>query len=311
MSSSEALSRVPGGPATGPAAGPPVGPAGAGPAAYPAARPRRAVSSRLLRSELGLVFRRRRNQALLVALAGIPVLVGVAVRLSAPHAGEGPAFLGQITQNGLFLAFTALVVAVPFFLPLALAVVAGESVAGEAGTGTLRYLLTVPASRPRLLAVKYAGIVAYGVAAAGVVALTGILVGLALFPVGPVTLLSGATIGVAESLLRAGLVAAYVAAMLAGLGAIGLFVSTLTEVPVGAMAATAALAVAAQILDVLPQLRSIQPYLFSHRWLAFGELLRTPIAWHEVTLGLVTQAVYVAVFLALAWARLGTKDVTS
>jgi hypothetical protein len=36
------------------------------------------------------------------------------------------------------------------------AVVAGDSMAGEAGYGTLRYLLAVPAGRVRLLTVKYA-----------------------------------------------------------------------------------------------------------------------------------------------------------
>ena len=43
---------------------------------------------------------------------------------------------------------------------------AGEAVAGEASTGTLRNLLVVPVCRTRLLLVKFAGIVAFGVAAA-------------------------------------------------------------------------------------------------------------------------------------------------
>ena len=38
-------------------------------------------------------------------------------------------------------------------------VIAGDSVAGEANIGTLRYLLTIPAGRTRLLAVKFAAIV--------------------------------------------------------------------------------------------------------------------------------------------------------
>ena len=40
-------------------------------------------------------------------------------------------------------------------LPLVVAVVAGDSLAGEAGYGTLRYLLSCPAGRTRLLSVKY------------------------------------------------------------------------------------------------------------------------------------------------------------
>ena len=41
------------------------------------------VSSRFLRSELGMVFRRRRNQAILAVLAGIPIVIAVAIRVTA------------------------------------------------------------------------------------------------------------------------------------------------------------------------------------------------------------------------------------
>jgi len=111
----------------------------------------RGVLARQLRSELRLVFRRRRNLAMLVVLGAIPILIGTAVKVSTPRPGEGgPAFIGQLTNNGLFLAFTALTICLPVFLPLAVAVVCGDAIAGEANTGTLRYLLTVPVSRTRL-----------------------------------------------------------------------------------------------------------------------------------------------------------------
>ncbi len=127
----------------------------------------------------------------------------------------------------------------PLFLPLAVSVAAGEAVAGEASIGTLRNLLVVPVSRTRLLVVKYVGITAFAIAAAFTVAIAGLLIGLALFPIGPVTLLSGGTLPVGTAIVRVALVALYVAAMLAGLAAIGLFASTLTEVPIAAMAVTA------------------------------------------------------------------------
>ncbi|HYY11595.1 MAG TPA: ABC transporter permease [Kineosporiaceae bacterium] len=281
-------------------------------------RARRGPSTRLLRSELRLVFGRRRNQALLLALACVPVLIAVAIRLSdgGPRRrgggeGGGPAFIGQIAGNGLFVAFTALVVTLPLFLPLAVSVAAGEAVAGEASTGTLRNLLVVPVGRTRLLAVKLAGIVAFGVAAALTVAVAGVLIGLALFPVGPVPLLSGGTLSIGEALVRVLLVALYVAAMLAGLAAIGLFASTLTEVPIAAMAVTAITAVVVEILDAVPQIAAIHPYLLTDWWLRFGDLLRDPVVYGDMIQGLLVTAAYVAVFGALAWARLTTKDVSS
>jgi ABC-2 type transport system permease protein len=272
----------------------------------------RPTVGRFLRSELALVFRRRRNLVLLAVLALIPVLIGVAIRLSSsPNPGEGPQFIDRIAGNGLFLSLTALVVVLPLFLPLAVSVISGDSVAGEANLGTLRSLLVVPVRRGRLLAVKYAAVVAFCFAAVLVVAVAGALTGFALFPVGPVTLLSGSTIPLVEAIFRALLIALYVGVSMAGLAAIGLFVSTLTEVPVGAMAATLTLSIVSQVLDAIPQVSGIHPYLFSHRWMAFGDLLRQPVAGGDLLLGVGTQAAYMAVFLMLAWSRFGTSDVSS
>src|SRR6187402_1023072 len=149
-------------------------------------------SGRLLGSELATLFRRRRTIAMLVALALVPILIAIAVRVtSAGDSGRGPAFLGDITQNGLFVSFTALTVSIPLFLPLTIGVVAGDTIAGEASLGTLRYLLIAPTGRARLLLVKYLGTIAFVVAATLVIVLAGAAIGAALFPIGPVTLLSG------------------------------------------------------------------------------------------------------------------------
>ena len=279
-----------------------------------AARPARlSVGWPLLWSELSVLFRRRRTWAMLLALAAIPVLVAVAVRLSssAPRPGEGPPFLDRITQNGLFVGITALVVSIPLFLPLTIGVVAGDTIAGEASLGTLRYLLVAPAGRVRLLVVKYAGAAAFCLAATVTVVATGALIGAARFPVGPVTLLSGDTIGVGESVLRSLLVAGYVTVSLLGLSALGLFISTLTEVPVGAMAATIVLSVVSQVLDSLSQLDWLHPWLFSHYWLDFADLLRQPISWTSFGDNAMLQAGYVVAFGALAYGRFVTKDVLS
>jgi ABC-2 type transport system permease protein len=249
---------------------------------------------------------------MLLALAAVPVLMAVAVRMSSPvPSGRGPAFLDRITQNGLFVGVTALLVSVPLFLPLTVGVVAGDTIAGEAGLGTLRYLLVAPAGRVRLLLVKYAGAAAFCVVAPLVVAVAGAGIGAALFPVGPVTLLSGDVVDPEEALVRLLLVAAYLAVSLLGLSAVGLFLSTLTDVPVGAMAATIVASVVSQVLGELPQLEWLHPWLFTHYWLGFADLLRQPVAWDSFGSNALLQAVYIAVFGALAYGRFITKDVLS
>ena len=266
----------------------------------------------LLGNELSTQFRRWRTWAMLAALALIPILIGIAIRLlGGSDPGRGPAFIDQITNNGLFVGLAAMTVAIPLFLPLTVSVAAGDAIAGEASHGTLRYLLIAPAGRVRLLVVKYLGAAAFCIVGTLTVVVVGTLVGLVLFPVGPVTLLSGAQVTVGEGLVRLLAIAAYVAVSLLGLTAIGLFFSTLTTVPIGAMAATALLAVTAQIVGAIPQLEGVHPWLFTDRWLDFADLLRAPIVWDSFVGNAMLQAAYIAVFGAAAIARFVTKDILS
>ena len=267
-------------------------------------------STRFLRSELWLIFGRRRNWAGLAVLAAVPVILAVALKVADRPGGDGP-FFAYIAGNGLFVALAALVLELPLFLPLAVGAIAGDSVAGEANLGTLRYLLAVPVHRTRLLAVKFCAIVVFTVAAVFLVAGVGAVLGLALFGGGPVTTLSGTQLPFAAGAGRVLLVCLYLAACLSALGAIGLFVSTLTEQPIGATIAIVILAIASQILDQIPQLSAIHEYLPTHYWLVFGDLLRDPIATGDIRAGLWSAAAYTAVFLAAAWARFGGRDVTS
>jgi len=274
---------------------------------------------RLLRSELRLTFGRRRNLVLLAVLAAVPVLLGLVLRFSSGAGnggggnsnGDGPAFLSQVTGNGVFLAFLTLVVESTLILPLVVAIVTGDSIAGEANRGTLRYLLTVPAGRTRLLGIKLTTNVAFCAAACLLVSAVAVAVGAILFPVGPVTLLSGNAVPLGEGLLRLLFVTLYLAAAMAALGAIGLAISTFTEHPIGAIAAVLVIAVASEVADSVSQIDVIHPYLPTHWWLSFDSLLRVPIVWPELGHGLLSFAVYIVIFCSIAWARFTTADVTS
>jgi ABC-2 type transport system permease protein len=277
------------------------------------ARPRR-ISTRLLRSELWLIFGRRRNWAGLAVLAAVPTIIAISVKIWPPQVGtgnaDGPNFFAAITSNGLFVALAALTIELPLFLPLAVAAISADSIAGEANLGTLRYLLAVPVQRTRLLAVKYAAVVVFAFAATLLVAAVGSLLGLALFGGGPITLISGAQVSFGEAVLRLLAICAYISVGLAALGAIGLFVSTLTEQPIGATVAIVILNVASFVLDSIPQLDWLHPYLLTHYWMAFGDLLRDPVTTETLVRGLLAGAAYTAIFWSAAWARFGGRDVT-
>jgi ABC-2 type transport system permease protein len=267
------------------------------------------------------VFRRPRNQLLLLVVFCFPLLIGIGLKLAAPNPsgsgggkGNGPqldAFFNQLAGNGVFLTLIALQALLLLVLPLVVAVPAGDSVAGEAGYGTLRYLLTRPAGRTRTLSVKYLAIVAYAFVATFIVAGTALVLGVILFPVGPVTLLSGTTVSLGAGLVRILLVALYVVAALAAIGAIGLAVSTMTEHAIGAIAAIMILVVTSEVIDNVPQFAPVGPYLPTHWWLSFDSLLRTPADTTTLWHGLLSFGIYAAIFCTIAWAKFTTADVTS
>ncbi|MBO0804905.1 MAG: ABC transporter permease subunit [Nocardiopsaceae bacterium] len=277
----------------------------------------------MLGSELRLVFGRRRNQLLLLVVALFPLLIGIALKIAAPSGAagggngnangpnNGSAFFNQLAGNGVFLTFIALTMLLILVLPVVVSVVSGDSVAGEAGHGTLRYLLTVPAGRTRLLSVKYLAIVAFATTAVFIVAIVALLAGVVMFPVGPVTLLSGTTVSLADGLLRVLGVTLYIAVAMAAVGAIGLAISTLTEHAIGAIAALMILVVGSEVADDVPQFAAAGPYLPTHWWPMFDSLLRSPVDTTTLWHGLASFVVYAVLFCLLAWARFTTADVTS
>ena len=281
-------------------------------AVRPPNRQSRRVSSRFLRSELRIILGRRRNQAGLGVLAIVPIVLAVAVKASVGRdRGGGPDFFASMTGNGLFVALAALTIELTLFLPLAVATISGDSIAGEANLGTLRYLLTTPVGRTRLLAVKYLAITIFSFLATLLVTVVGVIAGLILFGGGNMTLLSGSQISFSEGLLRLLVTTIYLAAGFAALGAIGLFLSTLTEQPIAAMIAAVILNVTMFILDSLPQLAWLHPWLLTHWWTSFGDFFRNPVSWDNPVRGLLTAAAYALVFWLAAWARLGSKDISS
>lgn len=274
---------------------------------------RRGATGRLLRSELRLVFGRKRNLVLLAGLGLIPIIIGVVVLITQDTAiaGQGPPFLQKITSNGLFLVLTSLFSCLPLLLPLTVAIVSGDAIAGEAQAGTLRYLLVTPVPRTRMLLVKAVGGLTFAAAAVLTIAVVGLVVGGIFFGFGDVTLLSGDRVSTADGLLRTLGITTYVILSLTGLVAVGLFFSTLTEVPVAAMAATIVVPVVSTVLSALPQLSAIHGGLLTFHWLDFGEFMRLDVDYSTLGQGLAVQAAWVAIFGTLAWSRFTTADVTS
>ena len=268
--------------------------------------------------ELRKLFRRPRTWTTIAALNALPLLVAVLLVVTdlAPRPGEGPPFLSAVLANGALFPLAALAIVLPLFLPIAVAVVAGDAVAGEAQAGTLRYLLARPAGRTRLLVAKLVSVVAFVLVTVVVVALVGYLVGTTLFEAQPLaagstTSVSGTGLTEAELTQRTLLAVGYVTVSMLGVAAFALFFSTLTDSPLGATLGALAILVASSLLFTLDAASPIAPYLPTRYWLAFVDLFRDPILWRDVVRGIALQGVYVGVLLTAAWANFTTKDVTS
>ena len=288
-------------------------------------RPGRGRGPAMMRAELIKLARRPRTWASLALLCGIPVLVAVFVAVThlAPPPGQGPALLSAVLSSGSLFPAAALAIVLPIFLPVAVAVMAGDSVAGEASAGTLRYLLVRPAGRTRLLAAKLVAMMVYVLAAVVLIALTAYVTGLLLFGSQPVgvsssgltslaaTSLSGSGLTLTQILLRTLGAVAFIAISMLGVGAIALFLSTVTDSSLGAALGALAALVVSEVLVTLNSAAAVSPYLPTRYWLAWADFFRQPILWRSIERGFAVQAVYAAVFLAAAWAHFATKDVTS
>jgi ABC-2 type transport system permease protein len=165
-------------------------------------------------------------------------------------------------------------------------------------------------NRTRLLVTKLAAVITWCLVSVTTVAVAGVVTGLILFPRGKVLLLSGTETSLIGGIGRLMVAVGYATLMMLAIGALGLFISTLTEVAIAAMAATLAAAITMQVLDVVPQLHAIHGLLISNYLLDFADVLRDPLSFAGMTRGCWVAVGYLVIFGTLAWARFTTKDVS-
>jgi ABC-2 type transport system permease protein len=136
--------------------------------------------------ELSKLARRPRTWVSIGLLCLLPTVVAIflATTRISPPPGQGAAFLSAVLQSGTLYPAAALALVLPIFLPVAVAVVAGDAVAGESAQGTLRYLLVRPVRRTTLLVAKLVSVIVFVVVAVAAVAGTSYVVGVSLFGAG-------------------------------------------------------------------------------------------------------------------------------
>jgi ABC-2 type transport system permease protein len=279
----------------------------------------------VIRVELAKLFRRPRMYVIVFLLCLLPFIVAIflATTRIPPPPGQGGAFLSAVLGNGALYPAAAMALVLPIFLPVAVAVLAGDSIAGEATGGTLRYLLVRPVGRTRLLIAKLLSLVAFVLFAIAMVVVTSYFTGIVMLGAGPattggvvvlppdITSLSGDVITPAELGLRLLGTVGYITVSMLGVASIALFLSTVTDSALGAAMGALATLVTSQVLVTLEAAEAVRPYLPTRYWLAWIDFFRDPIFWRDIERGAGLQLVYVAVLLGAAWANFKTRDITS
>jgi ABC-2 type transport system permease protein len=273
--------------------------------------------------ELVKQTRRARGWVTVGAMAAVPLLLSLVIALTRPALPERIGSFGAVVTDtsGLTMPLIALTAAVLFLLPLGVAVLAGEAVAGEAAWGTLRYLMARPVSRSRIFLAKAAVAAAWSAAAVAIVPASSLLAGVIAFGWRPLTVVdlehttifqvAASTFPPGDALGRLALATGLVLCAMASTFGFGLLLSTLTRSPFSAAAGGVGLGLVSRALDNIPGLSALGPWL---PMTDSGTTLWSGLFFHHLDPGAVAhlalvQAAYTSAFMAVAWARFVRSDV--
>ncbi|CAM3327156.1 ABC transporter permease [Stackebrandtia soli] len=260
---------------------------------------------------------RRRTQWTLILLALLPVVLYIAFSVGAgdngrdDDSGNAFALADFATLGAANFTLFGLLVSSSFLIIVVVALFCGDTVASEAGWGSLRYLLAVPVPRGRLLAVKLA--VGLTFSALSMLILTGslLLVGTLAYGWEPLRAPLGGELAASEAVWRVLGVAGYLAITLVVVAGLAFLLSVLTDAPLAAVGGAVMLHIVSNILNAvtaLGDLRDVLPTRYAQSWLG---LLSSPAQFDDMVRGTVTSFAYAAVFIAVAFWRFNRKDITS
>lgn len=240
---------------------------------------------KLLQLELFKIFRRPRTYIAFAAIAAIVILIQVALKYDGPSYVElllsnleGSFVIDEVFKdkmlNGYLICFVILNTLL-IQMPLLVALVAGDAIAGEANMGTLRLSLTRPVSRTRYLTVKFLASVIYTVALLIWMALLALVLSLLLFGVNDMVILRSRGVEVIEQFdvwWRYMAAFAYAAIALTTVAALAFLLSVFAENSIGPIIATMSIVIVFTILSEMniPLYdRTVKPYLFTSHMVAW------------------------------------------
>jgi ABC-2 type transport system permease protein len=273
---------------------------------------------RLVRTEMVKQMRRPRTWVALGFVTIVPIIIAIALKTNPPDINsgrggdQGGQFFTLATQTGILLPVAALRVMSRFFLVVVLCLFAGDAIASEAGWGNLRFLLTRPIARGRLLFAKLVVAVTFGLAATALVAASGLMAGGLAFGFKPLSLGPFVAYQSVGTLLgHLGMAVLLITWGLAGVFAFGFMLSTMMDNSAGAIFGAVGLYIVTSILGAIDSLGSIRFGMPTYYLDSWSDLFRGGAVTDDMWRSVLIQVPYVIVFLGIAFWWFHRKDVNS
>ncbi|MBL7725980.1 MAG: ABC transporter permease subunit [Chitinophagaceae bacterium] len=240
---------------------------------------------KLLKIELFKIFKRPRTYIAFGAIAAIVFLIQVALKF------DGKSYVDLLMSNlsgsfefsdefkdkllnGYLICFVILNTLL-IQMPLLVALIAGDSIAGEANMGTLRLSLTKPVSRTQYMLVKFAASVVYTLALLIWMAALALFGSMLIFGTNDMVVLRSEGIEQMKDfdvLWRYMAAFGYAAVALTTVSALAFLLSVFAENSIGPIIATMSIVI---VLTILSEMnipiydKTIKPYLFTSHMVAW------------------------------------------
>ncbi|AVM43278.1 ABC transporter permease subunit [Victivallaceae bacterium BBE-744-WT-12] len=219
--------------------------------------------------------------------------------------------------DGLFFARIAMVPTFIVLMPIVVATLAGDCVAGEMQEGSLKLYVSRPRSRSRIILSKFFAVYLATLLYCLYFAALNIAIGVLVLNISPTQLVmltdrvfgtDVVIMGVRGALLRYFAATVYFSFSLTALGAITLFFSTVFNRMSAATVTVISFYFVSYVIAALPFSESIRPYLLSEVMNNSFLLWLSPLPVNKLLVNLSTLSLYTVGFLLLATLMFNYKD---
>lgn len=268
-----------------------------------------------LRVEFARQISQWRVRGVLIILGLLPLVIRLAFLLgggSGGGPGDGGVSLADFAQeNGATFTAFVLVITGGFLLTLVVALLFGDMIAGEASRSTLKYLLTIPVARTRLLFVKV--VVSASVLVVGVLLLTGmsLLVGTISYGTGGIQVPAGPELGAGESVVRILAAIALICLHLSWAAALGTLLTVSTDAPLAAAGGVVVTSIVSSILGSIDDLGDLRAFLPTWNTDAFGQFFSARIDYAPIADSVFSSLTYGLIFTVAAVIWFRRKNISS